>query len=191
MKRLPLALFVVVLAGCGGGGDSDSSDPQSAAKRERVTVADKGGDPEDGNSKRYPTRRELDLRRVVVERTADGLRIAWETAAPAKPPQIYVFSYYDEARSRGGRVEVRKRGDGSVGANASVLANPAITEITPRAIRFQGRRLTLDVPSEVLADLPSFWWQAVVGTIGSNPSIEDALPDVGEDAVNPKLAKFP
>src|SRR5262249_59442962 len=78
-----------------------------------VSVKDKRGDPEDGNYRRYPKLRNLDLTRVTVSRSGRALRVTWETAAPPARSQLYTFAYYDARGASGGTADVRFRADGT------------------------------------------------------------------------------
>jgi hypothetical protein len=157
--------------------------------RERVVLADKAGDAEDGNYKRYPARRDLDLRRMVVERLGEDLRITWKLAGAPTKPSIFTFSYYDEAGNSGAYVEVHDR-DGELVVWANPSLEDPVNELSGAAT-LRGSTLIVTVPGENVLYLPSFRWSATVGTYGIANQIIDGAPDPGDDLLNPKTARFP
>jgi hypothetical protein len=58
-----------------------------------VTVHDKAGDPVDNTGKRYPERRDVDIRVASLTKTSGGLRLVVQTAAPSVPTDLYSLFY--------------------------------------------------------------------------------------------------
>jgi hypothetical protein len=158
---------------------------------ERVVVRDRAGDPEDGNHKRYPARRDLDLRRVVVERDRMNLRLGWETAASAVRSVIYTFNYVDAAGRSGAAVEIRLRADRSIQGYASKKPGGHANSIPRSAIRVGRGRIMVSIPGRFIRYLARFRWSASVGTIGRVNQIRDDVPYAGNDPLHPRTATFP
>lgn len=163
----------------------------STATTQRVIVRDRAGDPEDGNSKRYPTRRDLDLRRVIVERTGRNVRVGWETAGPATRSIIYSFNYFNSAGRSGAAVEIRLRANRSLSGYASKDLAGFANTIPRGAIRLRGRRVSVEIPARFIEYMRTFRWDAGAGTIGRTVQILDEVPNAGKSILNPPKAKFP
>jgi hypothetical protein len=163
----------------------------SSGTTERVIVRDRAGDPEDGNYKRYPARRDLDLRRVVVERTGKNVRVTWETAAPATRSIIYTFNYYNGAGRSGAIVEIRLRANRSLSGYASKEQGGFVNTIPRYVIRLRGRQVSVAIPARFIAYMQRFRWDASAGTIGRTVQILDQVPNAGKSILNSPKAKFP
>lgn len=158
---------------------------------ERVVVRDRAKDPEDGNYKRYPARRDLDLRRVIVERDGRNVRVGWETAASAVRSVIYTFDYFDAAGRSRAAVEVRLRADRSIQGYASKQPGGYSHPIPRSAIRLGRGRVMVSIPGRFIPFIARFRWSARVGTIGRVNQIRDDVPNAGKDLLHPRTAKFP
>lgn len=163
----------------------------STGTTQRVVVRDRAGDPEDGNYKRYPTRRDLDLRRVIVERTGRNVRVGWETAAPATRSITYSFNYFNSAGRSGAAVEIRLHANRSLSGYASKDLAGFANTIPRDAIRLRGRRISVEIPARFIEYMRTFRWDAGAGTIGRTVQIEDRVPNAGKSILNPPKAKFP
>lgn len=158
---------------------------------ERVVVRDRAGDPEDGNYKRYPARRDLDLRRMIIERRGKNLRIVWETAAPATRSIIYAFNAFNANGNEVAAVEIRLRADRSISGLASKSLSSYANAIPRNRIHFRVRQLIVDVPPAYIEYARRFHWTANAATIGREPEIRDDVPNVGKNILKPRSASFP
>jgi hypothetical protein len=158
---------------------------------QRVVLRDRAKDPADGNYKRYPARRDLDLRRVIVERDGRNIRVGWETAASAVRSVIYTFNYFDAAGRSGAAVEVRLRADRSIQGYARKEPGGDSHSIPRSAIRLGRARVMVSIPGRFIRYIARFRWSASVGTIGRMKQIRDDVPNAGNDLSHPRRAEFP
>lgn len=206
---LTLATVVLLAAGCGDDAPQDPAaltatagarEPEPTAalptptppplRPAKVTVKDAAGDAEDGNYVKYADRGDLDLRSVVVERTGGAIRVLFETAAPPSNGTIYSFFYFALSGDGGGLIQVRKRPDGTLTADASVSPSPTVTQLPSDLVRLESAALAVTIPPEDFDDLDRFTWWASVATIGAAVEISDEVPNQA-DVLNPTTAAFP
>ena len=153
---------------------------------ERVVVRDRAEDPEDSNHKRFPARRDLDLRRVIVERDGRNIRVGWETTASAVRSVIYTFDYFGAAGRPSAAVKVRLRADRSIQGYASKEPGGYSHSIPRSAIRLGRGRVMVSISGRFIPYMATFRWSASVGTIGRKKQIRDDVPNAGKDPL-----KFP
>jgi hypothetical protein len=180
------SVIVAGLAGCGG----DGTDPAISGPTQ--VVRDPAADPEDGNYKRYPAFRHIDIRAMKVTKTGSGLRVVFQTTAPAKRGSIYSFFYnHDPDDERGGLVQARYRSDGRITADASTEPDPQVDQLPSDSVQLRGNEVVLTVPDEFLDPTSQFtWWAGAGYSVTDALEADDWVPDRTDDPLGQPIVPY-
>jgi hypothetical protein len=127
-----------------------------------------------------------------VTKLDSGLRLVFQTAAPAKPGNIYSFSYFhDQDDERGGLIQVRYRDDGSLTADASTEPTQYVSQLPTGSAKLRGNEVVLTVPDEFLDPTNRFTWFAIAGySISDVLEVDDWVPDQPSDPLRVRTAHY-